>query len=305
MQRGMDCCGALHRNLTMDYICAARIGGTQLKYPAMLQRILFRVAGILIGAGLAVCLSASARAAPAWPDAGAGSQVQTGQHSRVFDAVVDGRRLRIAYWLFVPASYPESAGKWPLLLFLHGSREAGGNIDQVRRAVLPQLVDWDPNFPFIVVSPQSPTAVAWDSNFPAIVALLDDLQSRLSIDPDRVYLTGLSLGGFGALALAVREPDRFAAVVPVVGGYYSSAQRLCALKNIPTWVFHGKRDANVPFRQSQRVVDALRGCGGNPRFTVYDDADHDEGWRRAYAEPALYDWLLEQRRPQPAAFLRR
>lgn len=249
---------------------------------------------------LALCLTM-----PAWPasrttSAMTGTEdtmLPTGQHSYTFETTAGGRRLRLNYLLFLPQSYGQDPDtRWPLLLFLHGSREAGRDINRVRNAILPQIVEQQPDFPFIVLSPQSPTSSTWDTSIPAIIALLDDLQTRLAIDPDRVYLTGLSLGGFGAWALARAQPERFAAIVPVVGGYYADPRLLCPLKDIPIWVFHGTKDWNVPFRQSERVVKALQACGGNPRFTIYEGADHDEGWRRAYSDPELYEWLLQQRR---------
>jgi len=245
------------------------------------------------------CLAPPAAPASRTASAMTGTEdmLPTGQHSYTFEAKAGNRRLRLNYWLFLPQSYGQDPdARWPLLLFLHGSREAGRDINRLRNAILPQIVDQQPDFPFIVVSPQSPSSSTWDTSIPAIIALLDDLQTRLAIDPDRVYLTGLSLGGFGAWALARAQPDRFAAIVPVVGGYYADPRLLCPLKDIPIWVFHGTKDWNVPFRQSERVVKALQACGGNPRFTIYEGADHDEGWRRAYNDPELYDWLLQQRR---------
>ncbi len=266
---------------------------------------------ILLCTAMALSLTAApqpAAAAGNAPEAGESSlgdarpdNPRPGQRSLSFEATADGRQLQLNYLLFLPESYGQDPNaRWPLLLFLHGSREAGRDVNRVRNAILPQIVEQHPDFPFIVVSPQTPTSAAWDGSIPAIVALLDDLQTRLAVDPDRVYLTGLSLGGFGAWALAMREPNRFAAIVPVVGGYFFSASRLCPLKDIPTWVFHGKRDWNVPFRRSEAVVNALQACGGDPRFTIYEDADHDEGWRRAYNDPELYAWLLQQRRAAPA-----
>ncbi len=249
---------------------------------------------------LALCLALPASPAGSATSAITGTEedmLPTGQHSYTFESKAGNRKLRLNYWLFLPQSYGQDPDmRWPLLLFLHGSREAGRDINRVRNAILPQIVDQQPNFPFIVVSPQSPSSSTWDTSIPAIIALLDDLQTRLAIDPDRVYLTGLSLGGFGAWALARAQPERFAAIVPVVGGYYADPRLLCPLKDIPIWVFHGTKDWNVPFRQSERVVKALQACGGNPRFTIYEGADHDEGWRRAYNDPELYDWLLQQRR---------
>jgi predicted peptidase len=254
-----------------------------------------RARGVIV----AVCLAILAGLVTPSPAAGAtpAPQPQLGQHSYTLDAQAGWRNVHINYWLFLPRTYGQDPNKrWPLILFLHGSNEAGSNVNLVHNAILPQIVEQQPDFPFIVVSPQSPNYTMWDDSIPALIALLDDLGNRLAVDSDRVYLTGLSLGAFGAWALARREPERFAAIVPVVGGFYFNARLLCPLKDVPTWVFHGTRDGNVPIIRSQMVVNALRACGGNPRFTVYEGADHEQGWRRAYNEPALYEWLLRQNR---------
>ena len=226
-------------------------------------------------------------------------QPQTGQHAYTFEArLPGGRAVRLSYLLFLPASYGQDPdARWPLLVFLHGSREAGRDINRVRRAILPQLVEANPDFPFIVVSPQSPSLQnGWYPSLDAIEALLDQLQAVLAIDPDRIYLTGLSMGGYGAWALAMDDPDRFAAIAPVVGGYFFNPRQLCKLKDKPIWVFGAKRDRNVPLRESERVVNALRACGGQPRFTVFENADHDLGWELAYTATELFEWLLQQRR---------
>jgi predicted peptidase len=227
---------------------------------------------------------------------------RTGQHAYTFEAqLADGRATQLNYLLFLPASYGQDPqAQWPLLVFLHGSREVGRDINRVRRAILPQIVEENPDFPFIVVSPQSPTMQrGWYPSLDAIEALLDELQAELAIDPDRIYLTGLSMGGYGAWALAMDDPDRFAAIAPVVGGYFFSARQLCALKDKPIWVFGARLDRNVPLRESERVVNALKACGGEPRFTVFENADHDLGWELAYRTTELFEWLLQQRRGQP------
>lgn len=227
---------------------------------------------------------------------------QTGQHARTFAGrLADGRQVKLNYLLFVPASYGQEPDKrWPLLVFLHGSREVGHDLNRLRRAIVPQIVEDNPDFPFIVVSPQSPSMQhGWYPSLKPIEALLDELQANLAIDPDRIYLTGLSMGGYGAWALAMDDPDRFAAIAPVVGGYYYNPRQLCALRDKPIWVFGAKRDRNVPLRESERVVSALRACGGAPRFTIFENADHDLGWELAYTTTELFEWLLQQRRSAP------
>lgn len=220
-----------------------------------------------------------------------------GQRAYTFTYTAGRRVQKLKYLLYLPESYGKDPyAVYPLIVFLHGSRELGPDIAKVRNAILPARLDQESDFPAIVVSPQSPV-FAWDSSVPAITALLDELQASLSIDPDRVYLTGLSMGAYGAwaLAMAPRNQQRFAAIVSVVGGYYYDAKKLCALKDVPVWVFAGAKDRNVNPKESVAIVQALRSCGADPKFTLYDDANHDQSWTRAFEDPQLFEWLLEQR----------
>src|SRR5262249_12520812 len=113
------------------------------------------------------------------------------------------------------------------------------------------------------------------------------------VDKDRIYVTGLSMGGYGTWALATAYPKRFAAIAPICGGGDPSEDK--RLKDIPIWVFHRAQDRGVPLRASQAMVDAIKKAGGNPKFTVYEDADHDS-WTETYNNPKLYEWLLKHKR---------
>ena len=224
---------------------------------------------------------------------------KVGQQPHVFEGKLpNGRVAKLNYLLYLPSSYGKDANqKWPLLVFLHGTREVGRDVNKLKKAIVPHLVEDNPDFPFIVVSPQSPSQVGgWYPNLKAIEAILDEVQHDFAIDADRVYLTGLSMGGYGVWALAMDDADRFAAIAPVVGGYFYSAKQLCKLKDKPTWVFGAKRDRNVPIKESERVVKALKDCGGEPKFTVFENAGHDEGWELAYTTTDIFEWLLQQKR---------
>lgn len=225
------------------------------------------------------------------------------QEARAFNGkLANGRAAQLNYLLHVPASYGQEPDKqWPLLIFLHGSREVGRDIDRVRRAILPQMVEENPEFPFIVMSPQAASQqYGWYPSLKPIEAAVDELQQEYNIDPDRIYVTGLSMGGYGAWALMMDDPARFAAVAPVVGGYFYNPNQLCEIKDKPIWVFGAKRDRNVPLKESERVVNALKACGADPKFTVFENADHDQGWELAYTTTDIFQWLLAQRRGQPA-----
>jgi predicted peptidase len=124
-------------------------------------------------------------------------------------------------------------------------------------------------------------------------ALLDEVIANYAVDPDRTYLTGLSMGGYGTWSLAMTYPARFAAIAPICGG--GIADWVSVLKDVAVWAFHGADDPLVPLDQGQRMVDALRACGGNVTFTVYPGVEHDS-WTQTYENPELYDWLLQHTR---------
>ena len=152
------------------------------------------------------------------------------------------------------------------------------------------------DFPFILVSPQCPGDDSWSkpSQQKRLSELLDSIVSNYRVDTDRVYLTGLSMGGYGSWRLAADQPDRFAAVVPVCGG--GSPDDAEALKAIPIWVFHGDQDKAVPFQKSVEMVDAIKAVGGTSiRFTSLEHIGHN-CWSATYASPELYDWMLKQKR---------
>ena len=226
-----------------------------------------------------------------------GALIQPGQHAHIFKTTIARKSAQLNYLLYLPESYGKDPfATYPLILFLHGSQESGRSINRVRGAVLPKRLEGEKDFPAIVVSPQA-SGFGWFGSTAAISALLDDLQSQLAIDPDRIYLTGMSMGAYGAWYLALKDQDRFAAIVSVVGGHLYPAKQLCPLKDIPVWVFTSKKDRNVDPKESFAVVNALTACGGVPKFTVYDNYTHAQAWQHAYDEPGLFPWLLEQRKP--------
>ena len=200
---------------------------------------------------------------------------------------------RLKYLLALPAGYESGTDRWPLLVFLHGAGESGNELGKVKAHGPPKLIAaGDRVFPCIVVSPQSPGR-GWNPD--VLAALVDEICREYRVDEDRIWLTGLSMGGFGTWALAAAKPDRFAAIVPICGGGIpSEADKLVG---IPTWVFHGAKDAAVPLSASQQIVDAIKEKGGDPKFTVYPEAGHDS-WTQTYADPALWDWLFAQSRGQ-------
>ncbi len=212
------------------------------------------------------------------------------------------KSVHLNYLLFLPKSYGLEPGvRWPLILFLHGAGERGDNVEIVKRHGIPKIVEQQEDFPFVAVSPQCPERTWWIDYVDALVRLLDTVSATHAVDPDRVYLTGMSMGGFGAWHLAAEHPDRFAAVAPICGGgmfMYGYPEHVCALKHVPVWAFHGAKDDTVPLRESAVLVETLQACGGNVRFTVYPEAEHDS-WTETYNNPELYAWFLSHvRRPR-------
>jgi predicted peptidase len=158
----------------------------------------------------------------------------------------------------------------------------------------PRLIERGESFPYILVSPQCPRRESWaqPGQQALLVALLDHLAKQFKVDGDKVYLTGLSMGGFGSWRLAADHPERFAAVVPICGA--GKAEDAAKLKGLPIWVFHGTEDKSVPFQRSVEMVDAIKAAGGTSiRFTTLENIGHNS-WEAAYATPELYQWLDKQ-----------
>jgi predicted peptidase len=209
---------------------------------------------------------------------------------------------KLEYLLFLPSSYTEDKNKeWPLMLFLHGAGERGTNLAKVTVHGPPKLVKQNPDFPFILVSPQCPAGEIWSDD--ALLGLLDEVIKKHRVDKSRVYLTGLSMGGYGTWSLGLRNPERFAAIAPICGGgdylpvLLPAQGKQAALKRLPVWAFHGAKDSIVPLSETDRMVNALKRAGNqNVKLTVYPEADHDS-WTESYQNQELYDWMLQHRAP--------
>lgn len=197
--------------------------------------------------------------------------------------------LQLDYLLYLPPGYQDNPGHhWPLLVFLHGSGERGNNPELVKKHGPPKLIEEGRQFPFIVVSPQCPESSLWSADI--VMALIFEIQKEYRIDKDRMYLTGLSLGGFGTWDIAARYPGVFAAIAPVCGG--GDVQFVRFLRDLPVWAFHGALDEAVPVRRTEEMVDALKALGSDVRMTIYPDLGHDS-WTRTYENDELYEWFLQ------------
>jgi predicted peptidase len=249
------------------------------------------LAVLAVGAAAALMLGGCA-AREAWTTAPGTQSPQS--FRREVRTEVEGRLL-----LYLPRDFDarDRSRRWPLLVFLHGSGEAGRDLDRLLVNGPPKRIRAGADLPFVVASPQAPVQLDHGTFDPVMLdGLLDELLERLPIDRDRVYLTGLSAGGIWTYGLATRRPERFAAIAPVCATW--DPADACRLRDVPVWAFHGERDDVVPLAGGRAMVDAINACGGTARLTVYAGVGHD-AWTPAYDDPQLYEWLLAQRRRTP------
>ena len=202
----------------------------------------------------------------------------------------------------LPCSVHYPAGRmpatgWPVMLFLHGAGERGDDgARQTSVGIGPALKRFPWRYAAIIVMPQCPLAVQWSPPvLEGALAALDTVLDSARVDERRVYLTGISMGGYGAFALAARYPSRFAALVPVCG-WGDPATMARPLARMPIWTFHGADDIIVPVTHSREMVAAIRAAGSDRvLYTEYRNVGHDS-WDLAYADPELPAWMLRQRR---------
>jgi predicted peptidase len=200
--------------------------------------------------------------------------------------------VTLNYLIYLPKEYGEDKSKrWPLILFLHGAGERGSDLNKVKSLGPPKLVAEGKEMPFIIVSPQVPERSTWDPD--AHDALLGGVVGQYAVDEDRVYLTGVSMGGAGTWRLASAHPEPFAALAPICG--WGDPAMAWRIGSIPTRVFHGATDDIVLLHASQEMVDALKQVGNEARLTIYPDAGHDS-WTETYNNPALFDRFLSHKR---------
>lgn len=218
---------------------------------------------------------------------------ERGQEPKLFEKEIT-ITAKLGYLLSLPPGYEaDAAKKWPLIVFLHGAGESGSDLDKVKVHGPPKLIAAGSfDHPCIVVSPQCPGR-GWNADM--VGALIDDICRQYRVDEERIYLTGLSMGGFGTWALAAARPERFAAIAPICGG--GNPVDAIKLRGLPIWVFHGEKDNVVPLAASQAMVTALEALGqkDNVKFTIYPGVGHDS-WTATYDDPEFYRWLFAQKR---------
>ena len=192
------------------------------------------------------------------------------------------------YLQYLPADY-DSNKKYPLVLFLHGAGERGDDLDLVARHGFMEHIGKGREYPFICIAPQCPKEKYWGCYTESLLAFLDYICETLPIDPERIYLTGLSMGGTGTWMLAMAAPERFAAIAPVCGsGIYWYGGMLV---NTPIMIYHGDCDETVPIQNSIEMLYSVNKRGGKAEMKILHGVKHN-AWDVAYAGDELADWFL-------------
>lgn len=201
------------------------------------------------------------------------------------------------YYLTLPGEYHKDTKRWPLIMFLHG---AGGQIEGRRAMGPPKISRMLKDFPFIVLTPMSGRPRGWRNEYQMGVlnTLLNEVIANYRVDKNRIYLTGLSMGGYGTWAMAMKYPRRFAAIAPICGG--SKPAEASKIKHLPIWTFHCVKDQKIPIRRSEEMVRALKKLGSDVKFTRYPlggfEGNTHDAWSRTYTNPEFYEWLLKHRK---------
>lgn len=221
-----------------------------------------------------------------------GNSIADEQITTSFEKKIE-RTLKLNFLLHLPENYEaEKDRRFPLMIFLHGAGERGDDLAKVKVHGPPKMVENGEDFPFILASPQCPKDSWWTEE--PVLELVDYLEATYRVDPARIYLTGLSMGGYGTWHFATKAPERFAAIAPVCGG--GAPYKMRWIKDLPVWAFHGAKDTVVPPYDSERLVEALEKQGNkSAKLTVYPEAGHDS-WTATYANPELYRWFLSHSR---------
>jgi predicted peptidase len=217
---------------------------------------------------------------------------------------------KLPYRLLKPKPF-DAAQKYPLVIFLHGAGERG---EDNEKQLVHGMNDFASDeimakYPAFVIAPQCPEGQAWggisrlaktptpdDVLTPALDATLkavETLRKEFPIDDTRIYITGLSMGGYGAWDALAKRTELFAAAAPICGG--GNTMNASKFKHIPIWAFHGADDRTVPADRSREMIEALKAAGATPKYTEYAGVGHNS-WAQTYSDPALYEWLFAQRK---------
>lgn len=199
------------------------------------------------------------------------------------------------YLIRYPQGYRET-DRYPAVLFLHGAGGRGTDLELLKTNPYFQITDKAEDFPFLTFAPQCHTDT-WFDCFETLIRFAEAIAARPDVDSTRVYVMGVSMGGFATWQIAMSRPDLFAAIVPICGGgMYWNAGRL---KNMPIWAFHGKLDDTVYVEESEKMVAWTRRYGGDPKLTIYPENGHN-AWSDTYGNSQVFQWLLSHRKEDRA-----
>ena len=201
-------------------------------------------------------------------------------------------KSKYAYLLYLPKDYTTKNHTYPLVIYLHGGGQKGNDLNKLKAYGLPYQVDRGQEYPFIIASPQCPEDKYWSTE-DWFDPLYTELLAKYRIDQRRVYVTGISMGGYGAWQVAVDYPEKFAAVVPLCGGLNDSSQ-VCRIKRIPVWTFHGTKDELISIDETEKLVRGLQACKGKVKFTKLENEGHSIQY--LYEKPEIYEWMLKQKK---------
>jgi predicted esterase len=216
--------------------------------------------------------------------------IKSGRNEQVLNVEIN-RKIIANYLLYLPKQYFTEKKDWPLIMFLHGGEGRGNDLKKLNWYRIPKMLEKNDSLPFIVISPQCPAGEMW-TDAELLMTLLNEVIKKYSVDTNRIYLTGYSMGGNGAWYLAYKYPEKFAAVAPMSG--VTITWWASRLKNIPIWAFHGLKDNIVQASETEKMVKAIKDEGGNVRFSLDSNESHSPPDTNVHY--ALFDWFLTHKR---------
>jgi predicted peptidase len=211
----------------------------------------------------------------------------------ILDAQVNPKpKIKCDYLLYLPIDYKTNNDLFPLIIYLHGGSQRGNDLNKLKTYGLPYLIDKGVNYDFIIASPQCPDNTLW-SRIDWFDSLYLDLTTKYRIDKQRIFVTGISIGGFGTWQVAMDYPDKIAAIIPLCGGCNDSVD-ICRINKLPIWTFHGTADSMININETERLVNRLQKCNGNIKFSRLENAGH--GIQDIYQKPEIFEWLKKQKK---------
>lgn len=203
-------------------------------------------------------------------------------------------KVDLEYLIYLPIDYNTNIETdYSLIIYLHGGSHRGENLELLKSYGIPRLIDEGKNYDFIIASPQCPDTTYW-SRIDWFDSLYHELNSKYRINQAEVYVTGISMGGFGAWHSAMDYPDLVKAIVPLCGGCNDSIE-ICGISHIPIWTFHGALDNQISINETERLVKRLETCSSNVKFTRLEDQGH--GIHYLYEKKDIFKWLKSEKSP--------